>query len=82
MFVQLSHVLFQDSSYVGEKRCQLIFVIDGWMTCDFYVLFDSVSVMSGQWEVDNERLCAMELRLRLRRSRTRSAISVGTRLTH
>ena len=31
----------------------------------FYVLFISVSVISGRWEVDNERLCAMELRLRL-----------------
>ena len=33
----------------------------------FYVLFNSVSVISGRWEVDNERLCAMERRLRLRR---------------
>ena len=32
----------------------------------FYVLLNSVSVISGEWEVDNERLCAMELRLRLR----------------
>ena len=35
----------------------------------FYVLFNSVSIISGRWEVDNERLCAMELRLRLRRFR-------------
>ena len=35
----------------------------------FYVLFNSVSVISGRWAVDNERLCAMELRLRLRRYR-------------
>ena len=27
----------------------------------FYVLFNSISVISGRWEVDNERLCAMEL---------------------
>ena len=40
--------------------------IDGWMTCDFYVLFNTVSVISGQWDVDIKRLCAMELRLRLR----------------
>ena len=33
---------------------------DGWM---------AVSVISGRREVDNERLCAMELRLRLRRFR-------------
>ena len=35
----------------------------------FYVLFDSISVISGRWEVDNERLGAMELCLRLRRFR-------------
>ena len=35
----------------------------------FYVLFNSVPVISGRWEVDNERLCAMELRLRLRKFR-------------
>ena len=41
---------------------------DGWMDdLQIYILFNSVSVISGQWEVDNERLCAMELRLRLRR---------------
>ena len=35
---------------------------DGWMDdLLFYVLFNSVSVISGRWEVDNERLCAMEL---------------------
>ena len=32
----------------------------------FYVVFNSISVISGRWEVDNERLCAMELRLRLK----------------
>ena len=25
-------------------------------------LFNSISVISGRWDVDNERLCAMELR--------------------
>ena len=30
-----------------------------WMDdLQFYVLFNSFSVVSGQWEVDNERLCA------------------------
>ena len=38
-----------------------------WMD-GFYVLFkNSISVISGRWEVDNKRLCAMERRLRLRR---------------
>ena len=44
-------------------------IIDGWWTDDlrFYVLFNSISVISWRWEVDNERLCAMETYLRLRR---------------
>ena len=33
----------------------------------FYVLFNSISVITGRCSDDNERLCAMELRLRLRR---------------
>ena len=40
--------------------------MDEWMT-RFYALSNSVSVISGRWEVDKERLCAVELRLRLRR---------------
>ena len=41
-----------------------------WMDgLQFYVLFNSVSIISGQWEIDNERLCAMELHLQLRRFR-------------
>ena len=32
----------------------------------FYVLFYSISVISGRWADDNERLCAMEPGLRLR----------------
>ena len=35
----------------------------------FYILFNSISVVSGQWTDDNERLCAMELCLQLRRFR-------------
>ena len=33
----------------------------------FYVVFDSISVISGRCLDDNERLCARKLRLRLRR---------------
>ena len=33
----------------------------------FYVLFNSISVILGLLKDDNERLCAMELRLQLRR---------------
>lgn len=35
----------------------------------FYVPLNSTSVLSGRWDVDNARLCAMELRLRMRRFR-------------
>ena len=42
----------------------------------FYVLFNSISVISGRWEVDNERPCAMELRLRLKIS-ARAGIELG-----
>ena len=62
---------------------------DGWMDdLRFYVLFNSISVISGRWADDNDRLCAMELRLRLKRSSPRAGLelttarSVGQRLTH
>ena len=42
----------------------------GWMMDDMrFTSFSTVFVISGRWKVDNERLCAMELRLRLRRFR-------------
>ena len=45
-------------------------LMDEWMDdLRFYVLFNSISVISGRCEIDNGRLCAMELRLRLRRFR-------------
>ena len=41
---------------------------NGWMDdLRFYILFNSISVISGQCLDDNEILCAMELYLRLRR---------------
>ena len=42
----------------------------GWMDdLQFYVLFNSISVISGRWADGNERLCATEPRLRLGRFR-------------
>ena len=39
----------------------------GWIDdLRFYVLLNSISVISGRCLDDNERMCAMELRLRLR----------------
>ena len=34
----------------------------------FYVLFNSTSLTSGCWVGDNEKLCAMEPSLKLKRS--------------
>ena len=49
-----------------------------WMDdLQFNVLFNSISVISGGWEDDNERLCAMEAELELETAR-----SVGQLLTH
>ena len=42
----------------------------------FYVLFNSVSLTSGQWEDDNERLYAMEPCLRLRRFRLKWGLNM------
>ena len=40
--------------------------MDGWMDgLRLYILFNSISVISEWWEVDNERLCVIELRLKL-----------------
>ena len=47
--------------------------MDGWMDCNFYVFFNSISVISGRWTDDNEWMCAMESRLRLRRFRLERA---------
>ena len=39
----------------------LLPLLKGWMDdLRFYVLFNSISVISGRWEVDNERLYVME----------------------
>ena len=44
--------------------------MDGWMDdMRFNVLFNIISVVAERWEVIIERLCAMELRWRLRRFR-------------
>ena len=54
----------------------------------FYVLFNSISVISGPCLDDNERLCVMESRLLLERfppqvgTEPGTARSVGQRLTH
>ena len=54
----------------------------------FYILFNSISVISGRWADDNEKLCKMEPRLGLKVSsplvglELTTARSVGLRFTH
>ena len=54
----------------------------------FYALFNSISVMSGRWKGNTERLCAMEPRLRLKRFLPSAGTKPGSvslasqRLTH
>ena len=54
-----------------------------------YVLFNNILVVSGRWADDDERMCAMGSRLRLRKFRLvrgsnprPTARSVGQRLIH
>ena len=52
--------------------------MDGWMDdLQFYVHFNNISVISGRRADDNERLCAMEPRLRLRRFRLERGSNSG-----
>ena len=53
-----------------ESKYRIEIEINGWMEdLRVHVLFNSISVISGRWADDNERLCAMEPHLRLRRFR-------------
>ena len=56
----------------------IIATFNEWL-CDlrFFVLFNSISVISGRWTDDDERLCAMELRLRLKRFRLERGSNPG-----
>ena len=57
-----------NTPYVFSENNVILTYIDGWMDhLRFYVLFNSISVISGRCFDDNERLCAMELLLRMRR---------------
>ena len=43
-----------------------------------YILFNNISVISGRWVGDYERLCAMEPRLRLKRPPDQAGLKPGT----
>ena len=51
--VELSEIIFIIAILATTKK--------RWMNdLGFYVLFNSISVIPGQWADDNKRLCAME----------------------
>ena len=50
--------------------------MDGWM--DGWMDFTSISVIPGRWVGDNERLCALKLRLQLNRSPPQAGLGPGT----
>ena len=52
--------------WISEEDLQQARTFDGWMDdLQFYILFNSISVISRRLADDNERLCAIESRLRL-----------------
>ena len=74
LFADLSQSLFVNRKRMDDLR-------------QFYVLSNSASVISGRWADDNERLCTMKSRLRLKRWSPQAGLelmtarSVGQRLT-
>ena len=68
----LNSVSSNSYTYVVKKE-------DGGMDdLRFYVLFNSISVILGRGEVEYERVCAMEPRLRLRRFRLERGLNLGS----
>ena len=56
---------------------------NGWMDdLRFYALFNSISVISGRWVDDNEKLCAVELKRAPPHARleAKTAIVISTEL--
>ena len=50
----------------------------GWMDdLGFYILSNSITVISGKWAGDNERLCAMEPHLQFRRFQLKQGLHPG-----
>ena len=55
LFKQMHTMLFVSALW---KKC--VAKSDGWMSSGFYVPFNSISVISGRWKGEHERLCAMK----------------------
>ena len=53
--------------------------MDGWIDgLQIYVLINSISVISGRWDGDNERMFAMEPCFRMKRLSSSAGIEAGT----
>ena len=59
LFKQVHTMLFVSALW---KKC--VAKSDGWMSLGFYVPFKSISVISGRWKGELERLCAMKCYVR------------------
>ena len=55
LFKQVHTMLFVSALW---KKC--VAKSDGWMSLGFYVPYNSISVISGRWKGEHERLCAMK----------------------
>ena len=67
------------AKYVSNQKLQNVQHVNRWMDdLRFYVFFNSISVLSGQWDCDSKRLYAMEPRLRLKRSPPQVGLKPGT----
>ena len=66
--------------YQKPLKCTLFFRhrLDGWMICDFTSISTVFPVISGRWASNNEMLCAMETRFRLKRPPLRAGLERGT----
>ena len=62
--VQFSHHFKTVNIFEQGLFCITFYVIDD---LQFYVFSNNISVISGSWAEDNERVCAMEPYLQLRR---------------
>ena len=81
-----------NSFFIRQKRALkshlyslIVFIIiiliglanSGSRTCDFFAIFNSISLISGRWVGDNERPYAMEPHLLLKKSSPQSGLEPG-----
>ena len=64
-------------SYVTIIGAHFLYLLSVMYDLRFYAIFNNISVISGQWAGDNENLCAMEPRLRLKSSPPQAGLEPG-----